>query len=154
MIRRGVWAYQSGGDDRSFWDNTTQGNVSLYRKMAESLKSINYGGWEVVPFVPLDQGSYYDPGLPNSHRGGQGTWGKRYGYGSSATAGSAPVLKREINDVGVSRLPSALPPKQLNWKEVPRRGKSDIPPLRSARSRREFFHPREKSIFLAAKRRQ
>ncbi|HQS00366.1 MAG TPA: hypothetical protein PK060_19215 [Polaromonas sp.] len=101
VLRWGIWVNQAGGeDDRVVWGNTTQDNVSLYRKMAESLLWINTGGWEVVASIPLDQGSYYGTGLPNSHGIGQRTWGGGYGYGSSATAGSALVLKREIDDAG------------------------------------------------------
>ncbi len=100
VIRWGIWVNQTGEDAQSVWGNTTQDNVSLYRKMAESVMSINAGGWEVVASIPLDQGSYYGTGLPNSHGIGQRTWGGGYGYGSSATAGSALVLKREIDDAG------------------------------------------------------
>lgn len=96
VIRWGIWVNQTGEDDRSVWGNTTQDNVSLYREMAETLMVINSGGWEVVASIPLDQGSY----LQNSHGIGQHTWGGGYGYGSSATAGSALVLKREIDDAG------------------------------------------------------
>jgi hypothetical protein len=100
VIRWGIWVNQTGADDRAVWGNTTQDNVSLYREMAESLMAINSGGWEVVASIPLDQGSYYGTGLPNSHGMGQQTWGGGYGYGSSATAGSALVLKRQIDDAG------------------------------------------------------
>ena len=100
VIRWGIWVNQTGEDNRSVWGNTTQDNVSLYREMAESLMAINSGGWEVVASIPLDQGSYYGTGLQNSHGMGQQTWGGGYGYGSSATAGSALVLKREIDDAG------------------------------------------------------
>ncbi len=100
VVRWGIWANQAGEDNRAVWGNTTQDNVSMYQKMAESLTSINTGGWEVVASIPLDQGSYYGTGLSNSHGMGQQTWGGGYGYGSSATAGSALVLKREIDDAG------------------------------------------------------
>lgn len=100
VIRWGIWVNQAGEDDRAVWGNTTQDNVSMYQKMAESLMWINTGGWEVVASIPLDQGAYYGTGLPNSHGIGQRTWGGGYGYGSSATAGSALVLKREIDDAG------------------------------------------------------
>lgn len=100
VLRWGIWVNQAGEDDRAVWGNTTQDNVSMYQKMAESLMWINTGGWEVVASIPLDQGAYYGTGLPNSHGIGQRTWGGGYGYGSSATAGSALVLKREIDDAG------------------------------------------------------
>lgn len=100
VIRWGIWANQAGENDQAVWGNTTQDNVSMYQKMAESLMSINTDGWEVVASIPLDQGSYYGTGLSNSQGTGQRTWGGGYGYGSSATAGSALVLKREIADAG------------------------------------------------------
>lgn len=100
VIRWGIWTNQAGEDERSVWGNTTQNNVRLYQEMADSLISINAGGWEVVTSIPLDQGSYYGTGLLNRPGAGQRTWGGGYGYGSSATAGSALVLKREIDDAG------------------------------------------------------
>ena len=59
VIRWGIWTNQAGEDERSVWGNTTQNNVRLYQEMADSLISINAGGWEVVTSIPLDQGSYY-----------------------------------------------------------------------------------------------
>lgn len=100
VIRWGIWVNQTGETAQAVWGNATQNNVSLYQEMADNLKTINAGGWEVVASIPLDQGSYFGTGLSNHHGMGQQTWGGGYGYGSSATAGSALVLKREIDDAG------------------------------------------------------
>ena len=102
VIRWGIWANQAGENSQAVWGKTTQNNVSLYQEIAESVVSINTGGWEVVAAIPLDQGSYFGTGLTNNHGVGQSTWGGGYGYGSSATAGAVLVLKREISDAGSS----------------------------------------------------
>ena len=105
ILKWGIWDNQIGKSGQAVWGDTALNNAALFQRMSEALMEINAEGWQVVSTIPLDQGAYFGTGLMNQQGAGGGTWGGGYGYGSSATAGTAMVLQRQIEDAGT---PAAL----------------------------------------------
>ena len=100
VLRWPLWQNEKGASSAGSWGDLTQNQVKMHSLLGSALQQINADGWRVVASLPIQQGAYYGTGLENVSSGVKTTWGGGYGWGTSATSGSALILQRDIDDAG------------------------------------------------------